>query len=148
MRTHMEFVTKISKHCNLRCTYCYEYNELANTRRMPLDNIQCMFRNLKPYCSAHLERISFIWHGGEPLLIKPAYYRQIGDLQRQILGEEVACWNVTQTNLTVLTDDLLKFLGRQEFFLGCGVSVDPFGNERVDTKGSYATTRFSPTCSG
>jgi len=35
----MFFVMKVSKLCNLRCTYCYEYDELANRERMSLDQL-------------------------------------------------------------------------------------------------------------
>jgi len=34
---------KLSKLCNLRCTYCYEYEELAQKARMPLEGIDNPF---------------------------------------------------------------------------------------------------------
>jgi len=36
----MHFVLKLSKLCNLRCTYCYEYDELAVKDRMPREGLE------------------------------------------------------------------------------------------------------------
>ena len=43
--------------------------------------------------------------------------------------------NTVQTNLTVLTEDMLSFLQEAKFFSGLGVSFDPYGSQRVDTRG-------------
>ena len=134
-KRQIEFVTKISKHCNLRCSYCYEYNDLADTRRLSLENAARILRNLKDYSARTYGRACFIWHGGEPFLIKPSYYEQIGELQQEIFGSEVSYWNLVQSNLTVLSEPMLDFIEQQKFFYGLGVSVDPFGDERVDIKG-------------
>jgi uncharacterized protein len=141
-RRALQFVTKISKYCNLRCTYCYEFNELADPTRMSLDQLRAMFSTIQRYVQTHdIATVSFVWHGGEPLLIKRAYYEEIGRLQREIFGDTFDVRNSVQTNLTALPDDMLDFLASGSFFRGIGVSFDVYGEERVDMKGRSSTDR-------
>jgi uncharacterized protein len=139
-RSATQFVVKISKYCNLRCSYCYEYAELSNKERMPLDRIARIFEHIASrYEACGFESINFVWHGGEPFLIPLDYYRQIGELQRDIFAEKLHVWNVVQTNLTVLTERHLEFLQSQEFISGLGVSFDVYGDQRVDQRGRLRT---------
>src|SRR4026208_2120843 len=132
-RQSIQYVIKISKFCNLRCTYCYEYAELGRKERMSLDKIAAFFHHALDYAlEEKLEYLDFIWHGGEPFLIPIAMYDAIGNMQREILGDKVAYQNVAQTNLTILTDKHLELLKSQRFFRGIGVSFDVYGDQRVD----------------
>ncbi|MDQ1468949.1 MAG: uncharacterized protein QOJ99_429 [Bryobacterales bacterium] len=131
-----QFVMKISKYCNLRCTYCYEFNELGNKQRMSPELISRIFENIASHVVPNeYEWVSFVWHGGEPFLIPLEYYESIGRLQQEIFGEKVAVWNVVQTNLTVMTPRHLEFLKSQKFFRAIGISFDVLGDQRVDTQG-------------
>lgn len=141
-RRALQFVTKISKYCNLRCSYCYEFNELADPARMSLDQLNVMFSTIRDYVRKHdVSTVSFVWHGGEPLLIKRDVYEDIGRLQRKIFGEAFDVRNAVQTNLTALSGDMLDFLESGFFFRGIGVSFDVYGEERVDMKGRSSTDR-------
>jgi uncharacterized protein len=132
----LQLVVKVSKYCNLRCTYCYEFNELNNKARMSLENIGYMLRNLRSALDVGLiSGIEFIWHGGEPFLIPIDYYRQIGALQRAIFPDPETYQNLVQTNLTVLTVRHIEFLKERSFFHHIGISFDVFGDQRVDASG-------------
>jgi uncharacterized protein len=132
----LEFVVKISKYCNLRCRYCYEMHNLDKKERMSLIDIRKMFINIAGYAVANgYELVQFIWHGGEPFLIRPDYYREIARLQKDVFGEAMPVKNTVQTNLTVLTEDMIKFIKEDRFFCGIGISFDPYGTERVDKAG-------------
>jgi uncharacterized protein len=135
-------VMKITKFCNLRCSYCYEYKELANKAVMPLQTIAAIFRTIGDYLESAGQSqeaaVSFLWHGGEPFLVPLELYQRIGDLQRDILGR-VKVRNYVQTNLTVLTERQLRFLKDREFFSGLGVSFDVYGDQRVGLKGKSKT---------
>jgi uncharacterized protein len=136
----LQFVMKISKYCNLRCTYCYEFNELGDKRRMQLESLRRMFENIRVHAVASgFDSVGFIWHGGEPFLIPIDYYRAIGRLQQEILGDVVKVSNAVQTNLTVLTDRHIDFLKGGEFFSSIGVSFDVYGDQRKDTAGRLRT---------
>ena len=130
-----QFVLKISKYCNLRCDYCYEFPHLGDKARMNLNQIQAAFQNIKSSINElAIERVNFIWHGGEPLLVPVEVYEQINLIQKDIFGTEFEYMNSLQTNLTVLTNRHIKFL-EGGFFGDIGVSFDVYGDQRVDTKG-------------
>jgi uncharacterized protein len=136
----MQFVVKISKYCNLRCTYCYEYRELGNRQRMSLDQLRRFFENVAEYTVANsLDYVSFIWHGGEPFLIPIDYYEDILRLQEEIFAGKIQVRNAVQTNLTVLTERHIAFLKEGRLFRGLGISFDVYGDQRVDTQGRLRT---------
>src|SRR5262249_54342007 len=79
--------------------------------------------------------VEFVWHGGEPFLIPIDYYREMAMLQDETFDDPDTFQNVTQTNLTVLTERHIEFLESKEFFQEIGVSFDLFGDHRVDVTG-------------
>src|SRR6185437_2766233 len=135
-----QFVVKLSKYCNLRCTYCYEYLELGNKERMSLERLRRFFANAAAYADQNgIRSLSFIWHGGEPFLIPLDFYEEIRRLQDEAFGERIAVVNSVQTNLTVLTDRHVEVLRQGRIFRGIGMSFDVYGDQRVDTKGALRT---------
>jgi uncharacterized protein len=131
---YVQWVVKASKFCNLRCRYCYEYPFLANRERMGLDQLAAFFQNIVTGFAGSGRRMDFVWHGGEPLVQEPSYFRSIWALQRETLGgADIAFTNSVQTNLVALSDDILELL--REFFTHVGVSVDLFGGQRVNVAG-------------
>jgi len=74
-RHNLQVVVKISKYCNLRCTYCYEYAELGNRATISIANFEKLFNNLSAYTpvdcngtSLDSEELKLVWHGGEPFM--------------------------------------------------------------------------------
>ena len=136
----LQFVVKISKYCNLRCTYCYEYRELGNKQRMSLDQLRRFFENVAEYASSnHLDSVNFIWHGGEPFLISLDYFEEIRFAQDEIFAGVTHFNNSVQSNLTVLTERHIASLKEGKVFGGIGVSFDVYGDQRVDTRGKLKT---------
>jgi uncharacterized protein len=130
-----QFVFKISKFCNLRCGYCYEFPHLGDKTRISLDQIRAAFENIQGSISElAIESANFIWHGGEPFLLPLEFYQQVALLQKEIFGDKFKYTNSIQTNLTILTDRHLEFL-KAGFFGSIGVSFDVYGDQRVDLKG-------------
>lgn len=133
------FVVKTSKLCNLRCRYCYEMADLSKRDRMSRDQVRSMFQNVVDHYTAADERdgartkVTFVWHGGEPLLTEPQYYWDVFADQAEIFGDRLARENIVQTNLTVLDEERLRLL--RDGFDGVGVSIDLFGQLRVNTGG-------------
>ena len=132
----MHFVMKLSKLCNLRCTYCYEYDELGNKERMPLEGLAYFFRNLADYLKNHPQSspLHFILHGGEALLLPHSYLREFRNLQRQYLDTAgIEYTTAVQSNLVKISERTLDFLAEEKISLG--ISFDVFGDQRVDIKG-------------
>jgi len=136
---NMQIVVKVSKFCNLRCEYCYEYPELGNRAAMSREQLAAMYRSLGDYfrerdaADRQRTRLDFIWHGGEPLMQPSQLYWDTFADQKEILGESVLHTNAVQTNLTLLDDDRLDLLGRG--FDSVGVSLDVTGGLRVNRAG-------------
>ncbi len=132
------WVVKVSKLCNLRCRYCYEWDELHRTERMSLVDWEVLLRSIRSYHerrSAELDgsfTTTIIWHGGEPLLLPLPYLRSVFELQRQLLGtllETGAIVNALQTNLYRISDQQIELLKAERVELG--VSCDVVGGVRL-----------------
>lgn len=137
----IQFVVKISKYCNLRCTYCYEFDQLSNKRRMSEAVLDKIFENLAiDLVEAGYEQVEFVWHGGEPFLIPFEYYDSIGVMQKKWFGQKLRVLNFVQTNLTVLTEPQLQHIKDRRFFDALGVSVDVYGDQRVTVAGKSSTS--------
>jgi uncharacterized protein len=136
---HPQFVIKVSKYCNLRCNYCYEFPFLNDKHRMGLGEIRAMFENIKDGIDElQIENAEFVWHGGEPLMLPLEFYQQVAQIQREVFGETFNFINTLQTNLTMLSDRHVQFL-KSGFFADVGVSFDVYGDQRVDKQGRDST---------
>lgn len=137
----MNLVLKLSKLCNLRCAYCYEFEHLAQPARMPLAGLDRLFDSLGDWWSREGGgELHFALHGGEPLLLPPDYFAALVDLQRRHLaGRGIVFRNAVQTNLYRVPPGMPERLA--ELDIGIGVSLDVHGKARVDARGSDAEAR-------
>jgi uncharacterized protein len=127
-----QFIIKTVTDCNLRCIYpCYEY--VDDTWRslpavMPDEVVTTLGRRIGEYAALHgLKRVSAVFHGGEPLLMKKpeAYYARIIPLLLQNITElapDTAIELGMVTNGTLLRPSILDVLKRHD--VGISVSVD------------------------
>ncbi|AFZ47672.1 Radical SAM domain protein [Cyanobacterium stanieri PCC 7202] len=130
----MYFVIKLSKLCNLRCEYCYEYDELGNKEKMSLEQLESFFAHVADYFQQQEFSPEFVFHGGEPLLLPEHYFRDFCSLQEKYLTQRgISFRNSLQTNLVHLSDRTLDLL--EELNISLGVSFDVFGGQRIDIKG-------------
>lgn len=144
----LQMVIKISKHCNLRCSYCYEYPYLSHKGYMSVEQIERLIGNIVDYQfdpeapSAGEDGVEFIWHGGEPFLVPIEHYEAIATVQKKFFGSK-KYENAIQTNLTILTDRHLEWLKQGSFFGSgrIGFSCDLYGDQRVDLKGAPTTPK-------
>jgi uncharacterized protein len=132
---------KISKLCNLRCRYCYEWNELANADRIPLSQWADILLAVRRYHALLTDRFGepgrayIYWHGGEPLLLPMEYFETALRLEHEVLGHESLesrqFVNRLQTNLYSLPERKLALLERERFEIG--VSLDVVPGQRLTT---------------
>jgi uncharacterized protein len=72
------FVMKISKLCNLRCTYCYEYDELGMRDRMALEDVESFIAGLAAHQpTGGWPPLRFVLHSGEPTLLQRSTSRAL-----------------------------------------------------------------------
>ena len=137
----MFLVLKLSKLCNLRCEYCYEYEELAMKDQIPLAQFDAFVRGLSEF---HVEfyrdreartPLRFVFHGGEPFLNKAGYLRAILETLRKHLQPAGVPYVVaTQTSLTRYQKEILDLF--VEYGVTLGVSFDVFGGLRKTIAGA------------
>jgi uncharacterized protein len=126
------FVLKVSKFCNLRCSYCYEHRELDVLDRMDSGTLEVLFSGIDSF-GDHLSAFgisptfSFVWHGGEPLLVQPEYYRHAAALQQSHI-RRFPFRNSVQTNLYGSMAPTLAHVLASGWQLG--VSIDFAANVR------------------
>ena len=145
-RTYAMLAKPVSSACNLRCEYCYY---AGKNHALNIGPARMSDAVLEAYISQSLSmhgkeaRVEFAWHGGEPTLAGLAFYEKAVWLQKKY-GSGRRIVNTMQTNATLLTDDLCRFLKEHGFLIG--VSVDgpeEYHNayrKTADGKGSFAQT--------
>ncbi|HEY7393033.1 MAG TPA: radical SAM protein [Bryobacteraceae bacterium] len=139
----INWVIKLSKLCNLRCGYCYEWNELDNPRRMSAELIERVVQAAADLHRMRLRttpavRTTLIMHGGEPLVLPPDYLKTFLELTRTYfagLFHEVAL----QSNLYRITREQIDLL--KEYKVGLGVSYDVAPGVRLTVNGQESEQR-------
>jgi uncharacterized protein len=127
------WVVKASKLCNLRCRYCYEWNELSRRERISLEQWRRLLVAMQRYHDSLTPRFrvetQIVWHGGEPLLLPTDYFTSVMALQREILGADRLAArefvNSLQTNLYAVDDAKLEMLARERIALGISLDLAP-----------------------
>ena len=140
--TETIFVVKVSKFCNLRCAYCYEHRELHVRDVMPIETLERLFAGIDAFgdeLSARgvAPKFSFVWHGGEPLLLPPSYYETIIEKQQHHI-RRFAYRNSIQTNLFGSNADTLTLSSAAGWELG--VSIDFADRIRTNVGGRDSNT--------
>ena len=106
--------------CNLNCSYCYLPHRSRRDQMSP-ETVAASLQNLDE--SQLLgERLTVLWHAGEPLTLPKAYYRNALKLIARFSDERRAIRSSIQTNGTLIDAgfcDLFK-----EFKVRVGVSLD------------------------
>jgi len=139
-------VIKVASRCNLNCSYCYMYNlgdttYLEQPKLMSKEIIdQLIFRVKEHAIDLNLDSFSFVFHGGEPLLARKAFYLYFVGMARKELSFLKLHFTL-QTNGTLLTNTWCRLFDSLDIRIG--ISIDgPKNNHdqyRIDHagKGSY-----------
>lgn len=131
------FLIKVHSRCNLMCDYCYEYN-CGNTswrskpREMSWEVYEKTVSRVEEHAVKHgLDYIFFSFHGGEPLLRSPDFFRSATKHARNVLGaRNIKIEFGMQSNATLLTEEMADTLA--ELQISIGISLDgpePIHNE-------------------
>ncbi|MFA5258846.1 MAG: radical SAM protein [Candidatus Pacearchaeota archaeon] len=114
--------------CNLNCRYCY-VNERAEKGKMSYSTLENSIRELAKLSTPELN-LSFLWHGGEPLLMGLDFYRQALEIQRrsEIRG---GLENSIQTNGTLINEETAKFFSENNFSVGLSLDGPKELNDRT-----------------
>lgn len=119
----MIIIIKPTYTCNFRCKYCYLSNVTkTHSSVFNIDFAKEIVRQIKDiHKKAHQNKITIIWHGGEPLLWGKVYFRVILDyIQQELFGFDVK--NTIQTNLSLIDEEYLGIFSQHN--VGIGFSLD------------------------
>jgi uncharacterized protein len=121
-------VLKVASRCNLNCEYCYMYNLGDETYKlqpkfMSDEVVDNLFLRLQNYISRNnITDFQFIFHGGEPLLIKPSFYQEFIKKANHRFLDQIFLDYIIQTNGVLLSPEWCKVLGDLEVKIG--ISID------------------------
>ena len=119
-------ILKVTEQCNSNCYYCDVVFKQNTGTSMPLEVLEMVFRRSDEYlkqCPA--EKITMIWHGGEPLLLGPDYYASALEFQdRHCPTTKSRIDHSIQTNLTCFKEDFVAIFQKLGI-TSVGTSYDP-----------------------
>lgn len=131
----MTIIIKPTYNCNFRCKYCYLSNSTKKDGQMMDIYLAKEFvRQLYDYIKEmHCRKVTFIWHGGEPLLWGIENYKEILDYINNVFYD-IHYKNSVQTNLSLITKDYIDLF--KQYNIHIGFSLDG-GKEINDAQRVY-----------
>ena len=137
-----QLILQVTQQCNLRCEYCaysgiYRNNRTHANERMSLYNAK---RAIDMYIerSVELPEVNISFYGGEPLL-EFRMIKQCVDYANNLVEGRKIRFHMT-TNGTLLTDDVIKYLVKNDFVLS--ISLDG-SKEEHDINRKFANGKGS-----
>lgn len=112
-------ILKLTKACNLGCSYCYDFEKQDKAHHQPIETtLSAMYQAI----DMAQQKINFILHGGEPMLVWEFIEEFV--LKGYQYGKEkgIAVYFIGQTNLTRLTNRKVTF--SMMYDIRWGVSID------------------------
>lgn len=124
---------KPTNRCNVGCSHCYLSEEVRATKDlMSNDTLAHVGRFLTEMASRENKgRVHVLWHGGEPMNLKPAWYREAGVVLDRTLGQHVQSM---QTSLIPFNSDWIDLV-HERFDSHLGSSVDFSGLRTIKGSG-------------
>lgn len=139
----MAFVFKVTERCNLVCPYCYFFFSEDQTHRdhpaiVPMSTVDGMIQFIQDAIQRHgVQTVQIGFHGGEPLLLKKAFFERVCSKLIDELGDRCELRLSLQTNGVLIDREWIALFAKYRFSVG--MSFD--GNEeahnqtRIDRKG-------------
>lgn len=135
-------ITKATRLCNLRCTYCNDWAVGPNQ--------SMSFETMARVTSAVLSdpthaSVTFLWHGGEPTLLGQRWFERALLVQAMLRRPGQVVRNELQTNATRVTPGFAEFASRTGITLGASIDGPPEVHNRTrlyaNGKPSWADVR-------
>jgi len=131
-------IIKPTVDCNLDCNYCYEGENKYKSSFMSEDTLENVIKKIAIH-NGEKKISTFIWHGGEPLLMGTKFFKQITEIQDSMPDFNFV--NNLQTNGTLLNDDTLQVIKNKNFSIAVSLDGPAYLNDKTrrkhDGKGTY-----------
>src|SRR5687768_2050934 len=106
LHPQVHLIVKVTRWCNLRCTYCNYWREDPTPMSFPVlaRMTHAVLRD------PGVREAKFLWHGGESTMLSFDFYRKWLWLQEQFRRPDQLVRNRVQTNATILSDKWIQFI--------------------------------------
>lgn len=113
----------VGKACNLRCEYCF-YSGQDQSTIVPISEqlFKKFFIEFFKIYSNYTGNLTFIWHGGEPLLLGLERFKKLIEIQKELNNCKFKIKNALQTNGTLINREWINFFKKNN--IGIGISYD------------------------
>jgi uncharacterized protein len=126
-------VVQATPFCNLDCKYCYLPHR-SRVDRISHATIDTIVSRLLEW-GRFDQRLTILWHSGEPLVIDPGFYKQAFEQFAVLASPGTDLSHAIQTNATLVTEEHCELF--REHKVSIGVSID--GPEEAHN--AFRTTR-------
>lgn len=150
------FLIKIASRCNIDCDYCYMYHQVDQSwqrrpRFMADDTVRALAEQVAAYARLMgLPRVTFLLHGGEPLLAGKARIVEFVEVIRltfERIAPDTELEFSMQTNGILITAEWLELFERIGLTFGVSLDGDQTANDRhrLDHRGYSSFSRVEAT---
>ena len=120
MEYNKTLVVKATNACNLKCPYCYNYKNSFYRENMSEETIDKILKVFNGKIG------SFIWHGGEPLLVGKDFFSKTNEKIKQA-SETIQI--AIQTNGTLIDEEFISLFKKHD--VGVAISFDGIHNNET-----------------
>lgn len=121
-----------SPFCNIACTYCYLPDKNL-TKKITLSLVRKTFERLQE-SNLLSNKITVVWHAGEPLTVPLNYYEEIFKLINSLLPNCIVLTHSFQTNGTLINQPWCDFIKRHEIKIGVSIDGPKYIHDRYRLK--------------
>jgi uncharacterized protein len=135
-------VMKVTRLCNLRCTYCRSWREGKNQTMTFSTMLRTVMSTL---LTPNISTINFVWHGGEVTMLSSGMFKKLLWLQEQFKQPKQIIKNTIQTNAVSITDEWAQLLAQYNVTVGISIDGPPELNDtvRLDKKGNPTSHKIA-----
>ena len=134
----MTIIIKPTYVCNFRCKYCYLSNDTKSSHKFfDTEFAKSIIRQIKSVLTNQpKQKLTLIWHGGEPLLWGIENYRELFlYMEKELSGVDYK--NSLQTNLSLINEEYIDLFLRYNVHVGFSLdgTKEINDSQRVDANG-------------
>ncbi len=117
-----------SPFCNIDCSYCY-LPERSNTNKIKAETVEKLMQRV---IEADLidQRITIVWHAGEPLAVPLSYYQTYFDIINANTPGHVKIKHSIQSNGMLVTEEWCRFIKENEISIGLSIDGREFLHDK------------------
>lgn len=126
--------------CNMRCRYCFYYDETRKRETesfgmMDLDTLEIIVKKSLDFAEGDC---TFAFQGGEPTLAGLEFYRTLLEFEKRYNRKNLSIHNAIQTNGYRITEDWARFLADNHFLTGLSLDGTRHTHDasRIDAEGN------------